>query len=313
MNFPGSSAPVARPVGGGVDGLRFVLGVKEQPAADSDPAALEMVAQGASGPIFTALFGEKANARRDLDNDSMVFAAVHRIENQLDMSVAMSRVGGAAIDGLDAANLDVPNVAGDFGSTASAPAATIVAGLEEGGEGNARVDLLRVWRRKTIFQAVEFANGSAGSVAVKWAAVESLQIRAWEDALRCGTRAPEPENKQHEDEKERPEISPGRSHQSPRRWAAAGAGEPNRVFREPEFIGITLKVSRPGAGIVGELFVGNYGDVPASGKELHNLCAAASHRGPTRLGLGILFESAIGNAVQFEVDLSQAALGSAAD
>src|SRR5690242_1225947 len=176
-----------------------------------------MVAQGASGPIFTALFGEKADARRDLDNDSMVFPAVHWSKNQLDVSVAMSRVGGAAIDGLDAADLDVPNVTGDFGGAASAPAATVVAGLEEGGEGNARVDLLRVRRHVPIFQAVEFANGSAGSVAVKWAAVESLQVGARKDALRCGTRTPEPENKQRQDKKQRPEISPGRSHQSPRR------------------------------------------------------------------------------------------------
>lgn len=64
---------------------------------------------------------------------------------------------------------------------------------------------------------------------------------------------------------------------------------------------------------MGQLCVGNNGDVPASRKELHDFCAAASHCGPTRLGLGILFERAIGNAVQFEVNLSQAALGSAAD
>ena len=217
MNFPSSGAPVAGPVGGGVDGLRFVLGVEEQPAADADPAALETVAQGASGPIFTALFGEKADARCDLDNDSMVLPAAHWIKNQLDVSVAMSRVGGTAIDGLDAANLDVPDVTGDFGSAASTPAATVVAGLEEGGEGNARVDLLRVRRRVTIFQAVEFAYGSTGSVAINWAAVESLQVGARKDALRCGTRTPEPENKQRQDKKQRPEISPGRSHQAPRR------------------------------------------------------------------------------------------------
>lgn len=313
MNFPGRGAPVAGAVWRSVDGLRFVFGIEEEPAADSYPPALEMVAQGTGGPIFAALFGEKADARRDFDDDSMVFAAVHRIENQVDVSVAMSRVGGAAIDGLDAADLDVPNVAGDFSSAARAPAATVVAGLQEGGKGHARVDLLRLWRRVTIFQAVEFANGSAGSVAVEWAAVESLQVGAWNDALGCGTLAPKPENEQRENEKQRPEISPGRSHQSPRRRAAAGAGEANRDFRETKFIGMTLKVSRPGASVVGELCVSNNSDISARGEELHDFCAAAGHCSPARLGLGILFESAIGNAVKFEVNLGQAALGGTAD
>ena len=76
---------------------------------------------------------------------------------------------------------------------------------------------------------------------------------------------------------------------------------------------MNLKVSRSGASVVGELCAGNNGDVAAPGKELHDFCAAASHCGPTRLGLRILFERAIGNAVQFEVNLSQAAPGSAAD
>jgi len=45
VEFPGRGAPIARAAGGGVEGLIFVLGVEEEPAADADPAALEMVAE----------------------------------------------------------------------------------------------------------------------------------------------------------------------------------------------------------------------------------------------------------------------------
>lgn len=73
------------------------------------------------------------------------------------------------------------------------------------------------------------------------------------------------------------------------------------------------KVLRLDVGVVGEFASNNHGDVPAGGEELHDLGAFAGHFGPSGFGLGILFEGAIGHAIEFEIDLGEPALGGAAD
>jgi hypothetical protein len=129
VDFPGGGAPVAGSAGSGVDGLRFVLGVEEEPAANADPAALEMVAESAGGPVIAALVRKGATAWSHFDNEATDFRAVHGVEHEFDMGVAVVRVCRMAVDGFDAADLYIPNIAGDLSGVLIVPTAAVIAWL----------------------------------------------------------------------------------------------------------------------------------------------------------------------------------------
>lgn len=154
MDFPGGGAPVAGTAWGGIKRLRFVFGVKEEPTADTDPAAVKMIAEGAGRPVFAVLFCENAHAGRDFDDDAAVFRAVQGVEDEFDMRVAFGRIRGVTIHCFDAANFYIPDIASDFRGVAIVPAAAIIAGFEHGGESDARIDLLRVGRGIAVFEAI---------------------------------------------------------------------------------------------------------------------------------------------------------------
>ncbi len=154
VNFPSGGAPVAGTVWGGVDGLRFVLGIEKEPAADADPASLEMVAESAGGPVLAALLRKGATARSHFHDDPTIFRTVHGVEHKLDVRVAVGRIRGAAIDGFDAADLYIPDIAGDFRSAAIVPAAAVIAGFQHRGKGCARVELLELRRGVSIFKEI---------------------------------------------------------------------------------------------------------------------------------------------------------------
>jgi len=134
VDFPSGGAPVAGTIWGGVDGLRFVLDIEKKPAADADPASLEMVAEGGGGPVFAALLREGAAARGDFHDDATIFRTVHGVEHKLDVRVAVRRIRGPTINGFDAADLCFPNISGDFRSLAIVPAAAVIAGFQHRGE-----------------------------------------------------------------------------------------------------------------------------------------------------------------------------------
>jgi len=75
------------------------------------------------------------------------------------MRVAVRRIRGAAIDGFDAADLYIPDIAGDFRGVAIVPSATVIAGIQHGVERYARVDLLGVRRSIAILEEIQFTDG----------------------------------------------------------------------------------------------------------------------------------------------------------
>jgi len=136
----------------------------------------------------------------------MVLCAIHGIEDEFDVRIAMLRVGGAAVDGFDATHFHVPDVAGNFGGVMIVPAAAIVAGFEHGGEGDRGIELLWFGNGGAIFEAVEFADGVAGGVAFEGAAIKGFEVGAGSDARRWGAVvAPKPEGEQQEDSEKRPD------------------------------------------------------------------------------------------------------------
>lgn len=201
MDFPSGGAPVAGTAGGGVEGLRSVLGIKEEPAANADPAALKVIAERAGGPALALLRGEDAHARGDLDDDATIFGGAHRIKNKLDVRVSFGRIRGVAIDGFDAADVDIPDVASDFCAELVVPAVAVVSRLEERVESDARIYLLRFRSGVAIFEEIEVADGRAGSVALHRAAVEDFEVGARSDVRGRWAMTPEPIGDESENEK----------------------------------------------------------------------------------------------------------------
>lgn len=212
MEFPGGGAPVAGTARGSVEGLVGMFEVEEEPASEVDPAALQMVAERGGGPVFATPRGDGAEARRDLDDDAMRFTPVHWVEDQFDVGIAMLRVDGAAVDGFHAADLDVPDVTGNFAGALFIPAVTIIAGFEHRGERYSRIDLLRLGNGGAILEAVEFAGGVIGGVAIERTAVERGEVAAGSDLRRRSGRGragmlPKPEGEKPDDEEKGPECA----------------------------------------------------------------------------------------------------------
>jgi hypothetical protein len=92
------------------------------------------------------------------------------------VSVAMLRVGGVAVDRFDSANLDVPDVAGDFGGVAVVPAVAVVAWFEYSGQSDPRVYLLRIGSSCAIFEAIQVPDHGIRGVAFEPAAIKSFEI-----------------------------------------------------------------------------------------------------------------------------------------
>src|SRR4029077_5077712 len=158
----------------------------EEPAANADPAALEMVAESAGGPVIAALVRKGATAWSHFDNEATDFRAVHGVEHEFDMDVAVVRICGMAVDGFDAADLYIPNIAGDLSGVLIVPTAAVIAWFEHGGKGYVRVELLRFGNGVTVFEKIELADRGVCCVTFHAATVKDLKSRLRDNARSCG-------------------------------------------------------------------------------------------------------------------------------
>ena len=110
--------------------------------------------------------------------------ACHRVEDKLDVRVALVGGPGVAVGGLDPADLHVGHVADDLRSLLHLPAPCVPAGSKDGGERDRWIDLLG--SRITVLQAVQCLNAGTPGISLHPAAVIDFEIVRIRSLRVCG-------------------------------------------------------------------------------------------------------------------------------